>query len=191
MKVDLKEHLMMVLPSSEGLIAPISQVFKSIELKKGDYLVLKGQVCSQAVFIEKGVMRNFYLDREGNDITTYLVCEGWFNTSYTSFLEQVPSIESIQAVSDCQLKAIDFETFSLLKANSKNFSEMTDKLIIRGLECKDERLQAYQTRNAVTRYRELLEKQPSIIQHTPLQYVASYLGISRETLSRIRNQKDN
>ncbi|MEM7109773.1 MAG: Crp/Fnr family transcriptional regulator [Bacteroidota bacterium] len=158
-------------------------------LSKDEYLVKEGEICTQVVFIEEGVMRNYYEDTKGNEVTTYLVSAGWFNTSYTSFLEKVPSNENIQAVVDCKLSVLDQSTFSLMKQQSEFFSALADKLIIRGLQCKDERLSAYQTQDAKHRYKSLIDTQPSIAQNTPLQYIASYLGISRETLSRIRNKK--
>ena len=64
-----------------------------------------------------------------------------------------------------------------------------EALVIKGLQCKDERLTAYQTQNAKSRYNNLLIHQPSIVRHTPIQHIASYLGVSRETLSRLRGKQ--
>ncbi|MEM8966704.1 MAG: Crp/Fnr family transcriptional regulator [Bacteroidota bacterium] len=189
-EISLHHHLSSVLPSLKASsIHTIIKAFKSIELPKGSFLVKSGEICSLVAFIEKGVVRNYQYNSKGNEITTYLVDEGNFNTSYASFFQQTSSTESIVAVSDCRLAVLDFPRFALLKNTSKVFSEIVDTLVVKGLQCKDERLTAYQTQDAKSRYNDLLINQPSIVRHTPIQHIASYLGISRETLSRLRGKK--
>ncbi|MCG8387777.1 MAG: Crp/Fnr family transcriptional regulator [Cytophagales bacterium] len=184
-----KEMLRAAFPALEDSIDHMASFFEPMHLKKNEYLVRIGKKCRYIVFINSGVMRNYLFDNEGNEIVKYMTCNGDFNTVYRHFIKQESSLEHVQAVTDCDLMAIDYPRFDQLKNESEAFRSMTEHLLAEGLACKEERLVSYLTQDAQKRYENLLREQPLIIQYSPMQFVASYLGMSRETLSRIRNRR--
>lgn len=185
----LEQYLAQKFPNSDLPMEALSRAFSPMTLKKGEHLIESGQKCQQIVFIEEGVMRNYHLDERGNEVVNYMTCEGEFNTVFKYFQSQEPCPEGIQAVTHCQLRVIDHKAFMALKQGSAAFQQLIEALVFEGLNCKEERLQAYLTQDAQKRYESLVIRQPLVVQYSPLQYIASYLGITRETLSRIRNRK--
>lgn len=163
--------------------------FKLTFLKKNQFLILSGRKCDRIAFIQQGVMRNYTTDEQGNEVTNYMTSDGDFNTVYSYLINGDPCPENIQAVTDCQLLVIEREQFFQLKNASNQFGLIIEKLVADGLECKELRLKSYLTEDAQKRYANLIHRQPKVVQFTPMKYIASYLGITRETLSRIRNRK--
>ena len=176
-------------PDNAHLAEEVAGIFQPMSLQKGEFLLQAGQVCQWAVFIEAGVMRNFHHDENGEEVVNYMPCSGGFNTIYPSFLQGVPAAELIQAVTPCQLRAISREQYLQHSAQHEGFRQLTQAIIAHGLACKDTRIKGYLTQSAAERYETLLRTQPQVVQQAPLQYIASYLGMSRETLSRIRSRK--
>ena len=167
----------------------ITSAFAPMSIKKGTHFLEAGKKCQHIAFIESGVMRNYHIDERGNEVVNYMTCEGEFNTVYKYFQSQEVCPEHIQAVTDCELRVISLQQFQQLKQELTVFQRLIEELVMEGLNCKEERLQAYLTQDAQKRYEHLIKRQPQVVQYSPLQYIASYLGITRETLSRIRNRK--
>ncbi len=170
-------------------IEKFSSGFEKRTLKKNQYFLRAGNRCREIAFINQGVMRNYYIDPDGNEVVNYMTSDSDFNTVYSSFIDQSICNESIKAVTDCELSVINYETFFKLRRESDSFVKMVDQLVAAGLECKEMRLRSYLYEDAQRRYENLLLNQPKIVQYSPLHYVASYIGVSRETLSRIRNRR--
>jgi len=175
------------LPTTE--LEKINAFFKPVTLKKNEHFLKAGNRCSQIAFITQGVMRNYTINEDGTEVVKYMTSDGDFNTVYHDFISQESCPEFIQAVTDCELSVIGRSDFLRLKDDSEHFRKLIEKLVLDGLECKEERLKSYLTEDAQKRYENLMQKQPKIVQHAPMQFIASYLGIARETLSRIRNRK--
>ncbi len=163
--------------------------FRRIQLQKKAFFLRAGDVCHEIAFISSGVMRNYAVDEKGQESVKYMTSDGDFNTVYQYFLNQKSCPENIQAVTDCELFVINREAFYRLKSQSPAFSQIIDELVLSGLSCKEERLHSYMKDDARQRYYNLIQSQPRVVQYSPASYIASYLGISRETLSRIRNKK--
>ena len=187
--IKLDQHLRAHFQLTASETAEICSYFKPEHLKKKEYFLFAGSRCRKIAFIQEGVMRNYEINPDGNEVVKYMTSDGDFNTVYKYFNSQEPCKEYIQAVTDCELVVIDRRDFFQLKDNSNKFRDFVDKLVIDGLACKEERLKSYLTQDAQRRYENLSDRQPKIIQYAPLQYIASYLGITRETLSRIRNRR--
>lgn len=174
-------------PGSE--LEKINTFFKPATLKKKEHFLRAGNRCTQIAFIHQGVMRNYEVNEDGTEVIKYMTSDGDFNTAYHYFASQEPCPECIQAVTDCQISIISRPDFLRLKEESEHFRNLIEQLVISGLKCKEERLRSYLTEDAQKRYENLIQKQPKIVQYAPLHDIASYLGITRETLSRIRNRK--
>ena len=187
--LSLSQYLKEQFQLSASDIEKFSSGFEKRTLKKNQYFLRAGNKCREIAFINQGVMRNYYIDPDGNEVVNYMTSDSDFNTVYSSFIDQSICNESIKAVTDCELSVINYETFFKLRSESDSFVKMVDQLVAAGLECKEMRLRSYLYEDAQRRYENLLLNQPKIVQYSPLHYVASYIGVSRETLSRIRNRR--
>ena len=187
--LSLSQYLKEQFQLSASDIEKFSSGFEKRTLKKNQYFLRAGNRCREIAFINQGVMRNYYIDPDGNEVVNYMTSDSDFNTVYSSFIDQSICNESIKAVTDCELSVINYQTFFKLRSESDSFVKMVDQLVAAGLECKEMRLRSYLYEDAQRRYENLLLNQPKIVQYSPLHYVASYIGVSRETLSRIRNRR--
>lgn len=160
---------------------------KKQSLKKGAYFLEEGKICRHIAFIEKGLFRTFYL-RDGNEITTCFCKENTISCAYESLITQQPSDLSIQAIEACELVVFKYE--DVLKFYEQNpFWQQVGRLVAEN----EFMVMANYTRfindlPAKDRYLRILKTDPYLIQNIPLVYLASYLQIKPETLSRIRKQ---
>jgi CRP-like cAMP-binding protein len=160
------------------------------DLRKRETLVAPGQVCQEIGFILSGSFRFFFL-KDGTEISNYFCFQGEMVTSYQSFLKQAPSFPAVQALEDAALVCFSHAGFQALLQNPlvapkmERFGRLVAEYLIC---CYEERMVAFVTLNPEERYRELLEKQPDLLQRIPQHYVANYLGITPVSLSRIRKR---
>jgi CRP-like cAMP-binding protein len=154
-------------------------------LKKGEHLVTEGKVCDRIIFVSKGYFR-FYLHQDAEELTTHLAGPSEFISSFSSFLTQEPSHESIQAIADAEVFMIRHNDLLALYDKSQKFERLGRMMIERYYVLKDQRVVSLIRDSAEDRYKQLMTENPEFILNIPLQYIASYLGMKPETLSRIR-----
>lgn len=152
---------------------------------KGDYLLQPGDVCRYSFLIESGLARKYYLT-DGREVTTELYFSQDLALSLTSYATQSPSREAIQALSNTVTSRTDYRAFQALKFRFPALLELDLLLTEYHAMWLEERLMQFRTLDATQRYRLLIETQPHVVQTIQLTHVASYLGVSLETLSRIR-----
>lgn len=172
--------------SSEAHTA-LQDCFKQVVLSKNEYLLTEGKICRHLYFLEKGALRGFY-NLEGKEITHWFAFEKDFVTSFHSFITQQPAVENIQLLEGSILWSISKETLADLFNRFHEIERLVriayEKYYIR----LEERFVNAQFKSATERYESLLQQTPHILERVPLGQVASYLGISQETLSRIRSR---
>jgi CRP-like cAMP-binding protein len=156
--------------------------------KKGDFLLRQDQVCKKSYWIEKGVARKYYLN-DGKEITTELYFDNDIAVSFESYCLQKPSREFIQALTDITISETDFEAFQTAKKQFPKLATLDLMMTEYYAMWIEDRLFQFHTMDATSRYLKLMEDHPHFIQNIPLTFIASYLGISLETLSRIRAKK--
>lgn len=186
--MSLLSYISTLIPISKELEKEILSVSKTISVPKNTILIKEGERCKNLFFMNKGLMRGFYHD-EGKEITHWFAKEEEFATSFYSFITNEPSPEIIETIEDCELTRITHEDLQNLY---KDFPE-TERIgrIITETYYIDleERFLNNQFKSAKERYQNLLEKNPSLIQRASLGQIATYLGITQETLSRVRAEK--
>jgi CRP-like cAMP-binding protein len=155
--------------------------------KKGEYLLREGEICRYSFQITKGIVRKYYLN-EGKEITTDLFFAEDLALSLKSYVYQQPGHEFIQAVDTTEVVITSFEAFQQLKKQYAELVQLDLLLTEYHALWLEQRLWEFHSLNATQRYEKLLKEQPHFIQQIPLTYLASYLGISLETLSRIRSK---
>mgnify|MGYP006160260391 CR=1 FL=1 len=156
------------------------------KIKKGEFFITEGKTCKQIAFIVSGLFRSFYYSSEEEDVTYCFTFENSFLAAYSSMITQLPTEENIQALSDCELLVISKEKMDQLEKSSTNWL-MLSKTIAQSEYLKMEsRVFMLQRESAETRYHNLVENHPKYLNSIPLNYLASYLGITPRHLSRIR-----
>jgi len=159
--------------------------FEQIILPKGSFLLREGATCHHLYFIESGAVRGFY-NIEGREVTHWFGFEKDFVTSFHSFITQQPSVENVQLMEGSQLWSISYEK---LQALMKDYHEI-ERVVRKAYETYyirlEERFVNAHFKTATERYSDLIRQNPHFVERVSLGAIASYLGISPETLSRIR-----
>lgn len=153
--------------------------------KKGDYLLRQDEICKKSYLIEKGIARKYYIN-DGKEITTELFFENDIAISFDSYCLQKPGREFIQALTDITISQTEYGTFQAAKRKNPKLVELDLMMTEYYAMWLEDRLFQFHTLDATNRYLLLLSKHPHIIQSISLTYIASYLGVSLETLSRVR-----
>jgi len=166
----------------------IADKFNRKDISKNQFQLTEGKVCDEYLFLEKGCMRAFAHDTGGNEVTTnfYLPKEVIFEVS--SFFNRTRSKENIQALTDCEGWYITFEQLNGLFHALPEFREFGRSILVRGFAELKTRMLSTITETAEERYAALLKTKPEIFQHAQLKTIASYLGITDTSLSRIRKE---
>jgi CRP-like cAMP-binding protein len=148
----------------------------------------ENRVPKHLYFISKGFMRLFYYDNNGDEITTLIVPPNRFVTSFTNFIHEVKSNENLECITNCELYKIERIKLVELIDKNENFKKLSLEIFEQPVVANQIRANDLATLTAELRYKKMIEQQPEIVQHVPIQYIASYLGIKPQSLSRIRKQ---
>jgi CRP-like cAMP-binding protein len=160
--------------------------FESRVILKNQFLLTEGKISDEYLFLEKGYMRAFAHDTEGNEVTTNFCSHGQVVFEVSSFFNRARSKENIQALTDCEGWFITYKQLNELFHALPEFREFGRSILVKGFADLKTRMLAMITETAEERYETLLETNPEIFQHAPLKNIASYLGITDTSLSRIR-----
>ena len=186
-KFFLKDYVRDVINDIEfdDFISEILDSFSFIELKKNDFLVKEGEICSYFCVLERGVLQHS-IDVFGEEKTTYLALKNSCTSALKSFINSVPSRKNIKAISHCNLWVIEIEPFKYLLEKNKGFNTFYYNLIENQIYLIDDYRIDLLTLTPEERYKKLLSNDPELLQQVPLHYLSSFLGISSRHMSRIR-----
>ncbi len=158
-----------------------------VEFQKNEFVLKAKQVERYLYFIEKGLLR-FFIEKDDREITFDFAFANNFTSGYSSFLKREPSLYTIQALTNTCLWRIEYNDLQLVYNGSEK-SQMIGRLAAEQLFIrKTNRELSFLTLSAEERYLKLLNEQPDMIQQIPLKYLASYIGITPQALSRIRKR---
>lgn len=184
---ELLDHITAYQPLSAAAQEALETCFVKTVLAKNDFLLKEGNRCRHLYFVEQGALRGFY-NLDGKEITHWFGFENDFVTSFHSFITGEAAVENIQLLESCTLWAISKEQLTGLLDHHPDIEKLVrvtyEKYYIR----LEERYVNAQFKTATERYENLLQETAHILERVPLGYIASYLGISQETLSRIRSK---
>ena len=158
-----------------------------INYDKQAYLLREGNTSMHFFFVIKGCVRMFY-EVEGIEKTAFFYTENDFISAYESFTKQLPSKSSFQAIEQTQVAGISVNLAADLLRFSPKFAALARIFMEEELIIYQQIISSFITLNAEQRYQHLLTSRPDIVQRVPLHYLATYLGVSPETLSRIRKR---
>ena len=166
----------------------IASLFTQKNISKNEFLLREETISNEYFFLEKGFMRAFAHDTDGNDVTTNFCSDGQVVFEVSSFFNRTRSKENIQAIEDCSGWYITYEQLNHLFHSLPEFREFGRSVLVKGFAELKTRMLAMITETAEQRYDTLLKANPEIFQHAALKHIASYLGITDTSLSRIRKE---
>ena len=166
----------------------ISNIFSPKEIKKSDFLLKEGRISNEYFFLENGFIRAFANDVEGNDVTTNFYSAGQVVFEVSSFFNRTIAKENFQAIVDCDGWYITYEQLNNLFHSMHDFRDFGRSILVKGFSSLKIRMLSMITETAEQRYDALLKTNPEIFQHAALKHMASYLGITDTSLSRIRKE---
>lgn len=173
---------------SEEDINQIASFHKKKKFAKDELILAKDQVLESYYLLEKGVVRAFVNDMDNNDITTEFFIDGDIVIIPSSLFQQIPSQESLQAVTDCEVWEIKYDDFQEVFRSIPSFAEWGRLWFTYQLFTLKQRSLDMITISATNRYLKLSKEKPQILQTVPLKFIASFLGITDTSLSRIRKE---
>ncbi len=189
--MEIIQYIQTIARVSPEAVERISSSFVRKELPKKTLLFEEGQPVNSLYFIEKGLVRMYYINRQGKDITFGFYTEQHFVSIPESFFGQVPSRYYLELLENSVVHALGRSELMALIRDFPEIMEIENYVLRYFLLKASERTIALQFQTAEERYHTLSESQPTILQRAPLGAIASYLGITQETLSRIRARKSS
>jgi CRP/FNR family transcriptional regulator, anaerobic regulatory protein len=183
------EYINSFVPLSVSAADDLLDKSRKEHLPKHYLLHQQGEVCEKLYFIEKGLVRWYHFNTDGKDITDSFGVENSFITAFDSFFQRKPSRYFIELIEDSVVYSM---TYADLENSFENFPEIERVgrlILIQILEQTLDKNAALQFNNARQRYEFITNKHPDLLQRVSLGHIASYLGITQETLSRIRARK--
>ena len=184
----LQKTITAISPLSEESMNAFLMAWKHWSTAKDFFLIKESTVSDYIYFIEKGVARIYYY-KNGKEITEWIALDGQFFLSITSFFQRTPSHLIIQTIEPSEVYGIHHDDLMRLSDEHHDVERLLRKMVTFSLILSQERMDSIQFESAQQRYEKLLQTTPQIVQWVPLTYIASFLGITLETLSRIRSQK--
>ncbi|MDX2286851.1 MAG: Crp/Fnr family transcriptional regulator [Bacteroidia bacterium] len=164
----------------------LAAIARTRRVEKGEFLLREGEVCTAGYWVESGILRKYTLSPSGKEITSELCLPHDMAISLQSYTLQLPSREYIQAVTAGSVSLIQHRDYEPLKRQFPALQALDMMLTEYYALWLEERLWQFHTLDATARYRLLAEQQPQLLREVPLTHIASFLGITLETLSRIR-----
>ncbi|MGU3375853.1 Crp/Fnr family transcriptional regulator [Chryseobacterium sp. M5A1_1a] len=173
---------------SESEIEEFLMLFELRKVSKNDYFIHEGERCREVAFIKSGIFRSFYLSDDGKDMTYCFRFPNTLMAAYSSFISGSLSKENMQAINDAELLVLKKESMDAIVQDKLNWTKFLKIIAEQEYLELENRFFQLQRDSASQRYATLLENYPDYIQKIPLQYLASYLGITQRHLSRIRKE---
>lgn len=165
----------------------ISSLFKPQALKKGDYYLRAGRYCEKLSFVKSGLLR-IYVSTEEKEVTQWISTKGYFITDLSSLVFDTPARWTIQALSDAELYTIKKEDYNQLGSIIPKWHLLEKLFIAKCFTMLEDRIFSHLSMTAEERYHFFFEKNKELFNQVPLQYIASMLGMTPETFSRIRRK---
>jgi len=177
-----------IVPIPRQKVEEIAANFQEIQIKKNEFFIKLGRVCNNYLFLENGFIRSYTFDLNGNEVTTDFYSSNQVVFEVGSFFQKTLSKENFQALEDSYGWYIDFDQLQILFHSIPEFREFGRMILVKGFISFKDRALSLINESAEQRYETLINARPEIFQRAPLKYIASYLGITDTSLSRIRRE---
>jgi CRP/FNR family transcriptional regulator len=158
------------------------------KLRKHQFLLQAGDICKQHAFVSKGCLRSYSVDSDGVEHTVKFAVENWWIGDRDSLISGEPAMLNIDAVEDSEVVLLLTKNFDLICQQIPAFNDMVNNLLQSAYNASQNRILANISLSAIEKYEHFLQRYPDLALRIPQGMIASYLGMSPETLSRVRNQ---
>jgi len=163
--------------------------FKMVKVSKKQFVIQPGFVAKQRLYVLKGAFRSYVIDEKGNDHTIQFAIEDWWISDYNSYVYQEPATQFVVALEDSLVLQIDYQSEQDLKASSHQLETLFRMMAEKSAAFYARRIISNLTQDAEQRYNDFVGKFPEVVQRLPQYALASYLNMTKEFLSKIRNDK--
>nr|WP_315225002.1 Crp/Fnr family transcriptional regulator [uncultured Flavobacterium sp.] len=177
------EEKVALTPSEKELIKTF---FKHKKLKKKQFLLVEGNVCKYLAFVSKGLLKSYNVDDKGNEHINQFALEGWWSSDMSSFFSGEASFYTIDALEETDVLLITSEDFEKLTLQVPIMDRYFRLLFQNSLISKERRLISSHTHSAEEKYKYIMANNPDLVKRVPQNLLASFLGLTPETLSRLK-----
>ena len=184
----LKDFLKSTKWFTDSELNDILSHFNTLEIKRKEHILHEGEICKRVAYVEQGCFRNYSVDNNLHEIVTHFGFEDWWLADLHSFENQTPTVYNIQAVEDSIIDVINRNDFFNLMELYPKFKDGHIQLVRKSHAAMMNRLQEIRFKSVEERYLDLIQRQPQTLQRVPQQYIAAYLGVEPQSLSRLRKR---
>ncbi len=185
---EFQKYLKNYFDVNEETLSLISNEFELEFFTKNVFFLKENDYSNKLGFVQSGILREFFVDADGKEITKWISTSGFFVVDIVSFYFNKPARWNIQALSDCEIFVIDQAKLSSMSHHIKDWNRLEKLFIAKCFGYLEQRIVNQISLNAEQRYNQLFEFNKELFNTVPLQYLASMIGMTPETFSRIRNQ---
>ena len=185
-KSKLNTYFHSLFPIKKEVVEKITEKFSDFNMEKNTVLLQKDEISTKTYFLEAGYMRSYIINEDHEEITTNIFIAPCFVNDFLSFFQKQPIKETYQTITDCSFWETDLQNVQNNFHNIPDFREFSRLLFVMNYAKLHDRLIEMASEKAETRYMNLLKNKAPLLQNVPLKVIASYLGITDSSLSRIR-----
>ncbi|MBL0739967.1 Crp/Fnr family transcriptional regulator [Chryseolinea lacunae] len=185
---NLRQHIINRVGKKPDNLEHVLDHFEEFSGERGQHLLVQGDVCKHVYYIAAGCIQVYIIDRQGQESTREFYVEDQWVTDIFGFQNQLPANESIKCVEACRLLRIHYDSFQLLSQQAPQFAAIYKEILEVSYNNTVYRVNALTAMNALERIRWLMENKPKIMTRLSSKLIASYLGISPETMTRLKSK---
>ncbi|WP_306354130.1 Crp/Fnr family transcriptional regulator [Flavobacterium sp. '19STA2R22 D10 B1'] len=185
MQQKLREHIEKIVPLTDDEFDFILSHFSTRAYKKREFIIQKGKNVSYSYFVISGLLKLVHNDESGKEHIVAFAMEDWWESDFLAYHTQTKATMSLQCLEDTEVYCITLEDYKKLCAGLQKMEHFFLIKANGGHIASQQRILSFLTSNAKERYEQLLKRYPSLFQRVPKTLLAAYLGVSRETLSRL------
>jgi len=188
----MHEHLLNIISAKVKLaekdISLCKEYFEPVIFPKNRIIEEEGKIPKYLYYVVSGFIRLFHYNEMGDEITTHINCPPGFITSYFNFINQAKSNENVECITACELLRINKNNLDLITDGSPVLKDFSIYVFQQAITYNENRSKELATLTGEQRYKNLIDNYPAILHSVPVQYIASFLGMKPESLSRIRKK---
>lgn len=189
MQNEFEQYIQSYFGVPPNTVASIMSYFKPQQLEKGNFFLKENSYSEKMGFVQSGIIREYLLDHKGREVTKWISTKGYFVVDIASFLFHQPARWNLQALTDCELLVINKADYIKIAQVVPKWQELEKLFIARCFTILEQRIVMHLSLSSEERYDVYFQQNSDLFNQVPLQYLASLLGMTPETFSRIRKKR--